>query len=267
VNEHMLDVVDPVAFGGGLAAIIFFGTLGCLALGRRLGKWALSRAGHDGLHNVGSLENAVFALLGLLIAFTFSGALNRFDTRRAQAVDEVNAIGTAWLRVDLLPAPAQPAMRDTMRRYVDARIATYKSLPDVEAAKAGLARSLKLQSEIWTQTVAALRSPETVPGAQFLVPPALNAMFDITTVRVVATQIHPPGIVYWMLAGLALVSALLAGYQSASEKAPTWLHQIGFAAIVALTVYVILDIEFPRLGWVRLDAIDQLLVAQRASMQ
>jgi hypothetical protein len=86
-------------------------------------------------------------------------------------------------------------------------------------------------------------------------------------VRVTATQLHPPMIVYWMLIGLALASALLAGYQSGHEKRLDWVHRLGFAAIVALTVYVILDIEYPRLGLVRIDAIDQLLVNVRAGMK
>jgi hypothetical protein len=70
-----------------------------------------------------------------------------------------------------------------------------------------------------------------------------------------------------MLIALALASAMLAGYQSASQRAYDWLHQAGFATIVALTIYVILDIEYPRLGFVRIDAIDQLLIDVRAAMK
>ena len=92
-------------------------------------------------------------------------------------------------------------------------------------------------------------------------------MFNFTTVRVVATQLHPPLIIYAMLVALALASALLAAYQSAGEKDFDWVHKLGFALIVALTVYVILDIEYPRLGFVRLDAIDQVLVNVRAGMK
>jgi len=262
----MLDVVDPALLGGGVAAGVFFGIIFALEFGRWVGGRAIARYGASGAPNVGSLETAVFALLGLMIAFTFSGALNRFDVRRAQAVDEANAIGTAWLRVDLLPASAQPKVRDAMREYVDSRIATYRKLPDIAAARKELARSQQLQNDIWRQSVAALRLPDARPGADLLVLPALNAMFDITTVRVVATQMHPPVVVYWMLVGLALASALLAGYQSASERVHDWLHRVGFAGIVALTIYVILDIEYPRLGLVRIDAIDQVLVNQRAGM-
>jgi hypothetical protein len=262
-----LEVMNPGTIGAGLALLMFLGILLCIEIGRWIGRRAL--AGHAAMPpaNVSSLETAVFALMGLLIAFTFSGALTRFDTRRAQVVDEANAIGTAWLRIDLLPAAAQPKLRDAFRSYVDARIETYKKLPDISAAKQELARSQQLQAEIWSQAAAAVRLPETRPSAELLVMSALNSMFDITTVRVVATQLHPPNIVYAMLLGLSLAAALLAGYQSAAEKARDWVHQIGFAAMLALTLYVILDIEHPRLGLVRIDAIDQVIVDVRAGMK
>lgn len=263
----MLEIVDLAVIGTVVAVAIFLGILLFLMIGRRMGRRAIARYGAAGVPSISSLEAAIFALLGLLIAFTFSGALSRFDVRRGQAVDEANAIGTAYLRIDLLPESAQPQLRETFRNYVDARIATYRALPDMEAARRELTRSQQLQAQIWLQAVAATRLPENRPGTDLLVMPALNQMFDITTVRVVATQMHPPLIIYAMLIGLALASALLAGYQSAGQHGYDWVHKIGFAAIVALTVYVILDIEYPRLGWVRLDAIDQVLVNVRAGMK
>ncbi len=263
----MFDIVNPAVFGAAIAAGLFVGILAALALGRWVGRRTIAQAPSALPPNIGSLESAVFALLGLLIAFTFSGALTRFDLRRAQAVDEVNAIGTAYLRIDLLPTAAQPGLRETFRNYVDARIATYRKLPDIEAAKFELARSQQLQTDIWQQAVEAMRQPGGHPGAALLVLPALNQMFDITSVRIAATQLHPPNVIYQMLVGLALAAALLAGYQSASERRYDWVHQIGFAAIVSLTVYVILDIEHPRLGLVRIDAIDQLMVNARAGMK
>jgi len=263
----MFEIVDLTVIGTIAAVGIFFGILAFLMIGRRLGQRAIARYGAAGVPSIGSLEAAVFALLGLMIAFTFSGALSRFDARRAQAVDEANAIGTAYYRIDLLSSAAQPQMRETFRKYVDARIATYKALPDLEAARRELARSQDLQREIWAQAVAAIHASDSRPNADLRVMPALNQMFDIQGVRVAATLIHPPLIIYAMLIGLALAAALLAGYQSAGEKGYDWVHKVGFAAIVAFTVYVILDIEYPRLGWVRLDAIDQLLVNVRAGMK
>jgi hypothetical protein len=261
-----LEILDPLFIGGGIAVTVFFGILLFLQIGRWIGRRTIQRHGVHAQSNISSLEAAVFALLGLLIAFTFSGALTRFDQRRAQVVEEANAVGTAWLRVGLLPAQAQPRLRDTFRAYVDSRIATYRVLPDMAAAKGELARSQALQGEIWNLSVAALRLPEVRPGTEVLLVSALNQMFDITTTRVAASQMHPPSIVYAMLVALALAAALLSGYQSASEKTYDWVHKLGFAAIVAFTVYVIIDIEFPRLGWVRIDAIDQFLVGLRAGM-
>ena len=153
----MLEIVDLTIVGTLVAAGIFLGILVCIMLGRRLGRRAIVRYGSAGVPNISSLEAAVFALLGLLIAFTFSGALSRFDVRRIQAVDEANAIGTAYLRIDLLPASVQQSLRETFRQYVDARIATYRALPDLAAARRELQRSQDLQREIWAQAVAAAR--------------------------------------------------------------------------------------------------------------
>jgi len=262
----MLTVINPVVVGGAFALALFFLILLALRIGRRLGLKAFARYGVEGMTGVGSLEAAVFALLGLLIAFSFSGALQRFDTRRVQAVDEANAVGTAWYRIDLLPPGEQPRIREVMRHYVDSRIATYEALPDIAAAQKEVARSARHQGELWELAIAASRLPDAKPGAELLLLPALNQMFDLSTARLAASQIHPPEIIYAMLFGLAIAAALLAGYQTAPQKGYDWMQKIGFAFIVAFTVYVILDIEYPRLGFVRIDHIDQFLINQRASM-
>ena len=263
LGKSMLQLVNPIVLGGGIAVGTFFGILLCLAFGRWFGKRLLAR-NPGRAPSASSLEAAVFALLGLMIAFTFSGALSRYDSRRLQVVDEANAIGTAYLRVDLLPAATQPPLRDAFRKYVDARIATYDKLPDIAAAQQEVIRSQKLQNEIWAQALAAARTGEARPATEMLLIPALNQMFDVSAARIAATQIHPPSIIFLMLVGLALAAALLAGYQSAAEVDP--IHRFGFAIIIAFTIYVIFEIEYPRLGLVQIDAIDQLLVAVRAGM-
>jgi hypothetical protein len=261
-----MQIVNPVYVGGGIAVLVFLGILLLLEIGRWVGRVAITRYGRSADANIGSLETSVFALMGLLIAFTFSGALSRFDLRRAQVVDEANAVGTAWLRIDLLPASVQPKLRQTFRDYVDARVSTYRKLPDVDAAKDELARSQVLQDEIWAQAVAATQLPDARMQSELLLMPALNQMFDITGTRTAATQMHPPAIIYAMLICLALLAAMLSGYQSAAEPVHPWIHQVGFAVIMAFTVYVILDLEYPRLGWIRIDTLDELLVQVRARM-
>jgi len=213
----------------------------------------------------GVIEGAVFGLLSLLLAFTFSGAVTRFDARRHLVSEEAISISTAFDRIKLLPADAQPGLRDLFKRYLDARLEIYRNPDDTGATAAAWDHSLELQEEIWAKGVeAGEASPTTVAGMLFL--PAVNQMIDITRTRLAATRMHPPPVVYGMLAITALIGALFAGYHMAGGKARSWLHTIGFAAVISVTVYVILDIEYPRLGLIRVDAIDELLRDVRRQM-
>jgi hypothetical protein len=198
-------------------------------------------------------------------AFTFSGAASRFDARRQLIIDEANDISTAWNYLDLLPVNEQAAMRDLFRRYTDARIATFERLPDIPAAEAELAMSLTLQDEIWKRAVAICESKNDSPTTM-LVMGALNEMNNITTSRTAATRIHPPPSIFALLFALTLCSALLAGYGMAGAAKRSWTHIVSFAAVIALCVYIIRDIEYPRLGFIRVTATDQVMKDLRASM-
>lgn len=245
---------------------LFALTLSLLEVGRRMGRRRVSMLGRDSLNGVSALDGAVFGLLGLLLAFTFSGAAARFDARRQLIVAEANDIGTAYLRIDVLPASHQPAIRESFRKYLDSRIETYRKLPDIAAAKAELANNIRLQGEIWTQAVAAGRASDS-PAATMLMLPALNAMIDVTTTRTMAAESHPPPVVFAMLLILVLASAFLAGHGMAVAEGRDWLHMICFAIVMSSAVYVILDFEFPRIGFVRVDDFDHALVELRASMK
>jgi hypothetical protein len=135
------------------------------------------------------------------------------------------------------------------------------------AAQEEMAKANRLQEEIWRQSVAASKAQGASAAAPMLLLPALNAMIDITTTRTMAAQIHPPMIIFALLFGLALTSSLLVGYGMASSKARNWLHMLGLAFVMAVSVYVILDIEYPRLGFIRVDDFDQALVELRESMK
>lgn len=127
----------------------------CYRLGRR-------KPEEDDSHTEvsGAIIGAVFALMGLLIAFTFSGAYSRFDARRQPIVQEANAIGTAYLRLDLIPASSQAPLRERFRSYAASRAALYEKLTDVSATRDELARAAALQKEIWSSTVAASTEPQ-----------------------------------------------------------------------------------------------------------
>ncbi len=250
-----------VAFAGGL----FVGMLFMQHLGHGIAMRRIAADPDHAKKGAGVIEGAVFGLLSLLIAFTFAGSVTRFDGRRHLVSEEAIRISTAWDRIHLLPAGAQPALRDLFKRYLDSRLETYRNPADAEATKTAWDHSVQLQEEIWVEGVAAGQaSPTTAASMLFL--PALNQMIDITRTRLMATRMHPPPIVYAMLAVMALIGALLAGYHMAGGKARSWLHAIGFAAVMASTVYVILDIEYPRLGLIRVDAADEVLLELRRSM-
>jgi hypothetical protein len=258
-------VVGLFAFG------LFLGMLLFLEIGRRAGLRQMKEDSGTAGEGVGAVDGAVFALLGLLIAFTFSGASSRFDARRQLIVEETNDIGTAYLRLDLLPTDLQPALRESFRRYLDARIEVYRKISEIAVGKESLSKEAlvkanELQTQIWRQAVAASRAEGASLAAPLLLLPALNAMIDITTTRTMATQMHPPTVVFVMLFGLALAASLLAGYGMIGGKLRSWLHMLGFALVMAIAIYVIMDIEYPRLGLIRVDAFDQALIDLRESM-
>lgn len=249
-----------------LTAALFVGMLVTFEAGRRIGVARLRRDPEGLTKGAGAAEGAVFALLGLLLAFTFSGAASRFEARRFYIDTEANAIGTAYLRLDLLPEETQPPLRELFRRYADNRATVYQGA-DIDARKAKLADGAALQMEIWKQAVAACRLPEASGQATMLMIPALNDMIDITATRVTATSNHPPAVIYVLLMALSLIGALLVGYGTSPNKDRSLLHQGTFALVTSLAIYVIVDLEYPRLGLIRIDAADQALLDVRASMR
>jgi hypothetical protein len=258
--------MDRVIHAPLFAAAWLVGMLLLMELGRRAGVRRLAKD-PSVLSGLGPIEGAVFGLLGLLIAFTFSEGALRLDSRRQLIAEEAENIGTAYLRLDLLPADAQPALRTLFRDYLDSRLAVYRKLPDLDAAKAELARSEGLQHEIWTQSVAATREPGGHPDAARLLLPSLNNMIDITTTRTMAARIHPPPIIYALLFFLGLACSLLAGYGMAEGKLRSWMHMLGFTIIMFISLYVILTIEYPRMSFLHFDVYDQVLVDLRGKMK
>jgi hypothetical protein len=241
------------------------GILLSIEVGYRFGRRRWTRVPETARMGASTLEGAIFGLMGLLIAFTFYGAGFRFDTRRTLVAEEANAIGTAYLRIDVLPENVQPAIRESFRKYVRSRLAVYEKIPDVEAVNAALDRSWALQRRIWEQAVMASR--EVGPAEKSLVLQSLNAMIDITTVRTIALMTHPPLAVFVMLALAVVASSVLAGYSMSANGVRNWPYVLTFAIVAATALYVILDYEFPRVGLINVDAVDQLLAETLEKME
>lgn len=235
-----------------------------MEIGYRMGRWH-QKIGRGSIKDfIGIIDAPILALLGLLIGFTFFGAAERFDRRRDLIVEETNHIGTAYLRLDLLRLEDRDPLRTLFKEYLDSRIRTYAVLPDVKAALAEYDRSQQMQAAIWTRSIEAAQKTGTAPASMQLVP-ALNAMIDITTTRIAVTQFHPPRIVFVMLAVLSLIAAMLAGYQMSAAPRRSWFHVLLFVLTFTLAIYVIVDLEYPRLGLIRVDPADALLKDLRSS--
>ena len=250
---------------GSMSAIIaavglFLGMLACAEAGRRYGLRRMAQNPTRSHVGLGVVDTAVFAVFGLLIAFTFSGAATRFDERRAQIVQEANDIGTAYMRLDDLAPEARDALQAIFRRYLESRVAIYEKLPDLDAALKELARSNEIQQEIWRAAVAATRDPGAGRSAPMLVLPAINQMFDMALTRTMAARAHPPFLIFAMLYLLGLVCAAVVGHALAVTNPPPWGHLVAFALVTSVIVYTMLELEYPRLGFIQLDSHDRVLV-------
>ncbi|MBO9329249.1 hypothetical protein A6B37_05620 [Achromobacter sp. HZ01] len=235
-----------------------------LLIAMQLGKWLGRGADEKSGSGAAVIEGSVFALLGLLVAFTFSGAAQRMADRRELLVQEVNAIGTAWLRIDMVHAGDQPQLRDQFRRYVDKRIEYYRNVADLERRDAIASEVSALQTQIWATSMQAARASVPPFAASYV--GAVNEMFDVASAQTVAQKVHPPIATYVFLGFLTLVAAGLVGLNLASTRRKTLLHQVIYAVVMTAALYIIIDFEFPRIGTIRIDQSDALLVAQRQSM-
>ncbi len=231
--------------------------------GFRVGRWRRGEGGDR--EEMAAVDAAIFALLGLLLGFAFAGAMSRLDTRRDLIVKETNAIGTAYLRVDLLPLADQPEMRRLFRGYLDERLHVFDSLDRGHDAEPAMAAVARLQREIWTKSVEASRK-EATGTVERLVLPALNEMIDVTTTRTVALHTRLPTLILGLLLGVAVLSSLLAGHAMAKRGRRNYLHAAIYAATVSLTIYAVLDLDDPRRGLIRLEAADQILRQLHQSM-
>src|SRR5262249_29847835 len=152
---------------------------------------------------------------------------------------------------------AQPQMRDLFRSYLDSRLAMYRAIPDMDLVDRELARSTELQNQMWSLAVTSTRGPGAHPNAGVLVINALNTMIDISNTRTWAALTHPPVIVFGLLFVIALICAFIAGGTLASPKSRTWPHVLGFALLTCVSVFVILEIEYPRVGFINIEKYDQ----------
>jgi hypothetical protein len=249
----------------GIAVALFAGMLLSIEMGRQVGLRQMARRGSSARTGVGVVDSAVYSLLALLIGFSFSGAAGRFEHRREIIADEANSAGTAWQRIDLLPAEQQEPIRGAFRGYMDALIAWYMEVPGFVEMIDQPALLTTAQNALWGRSVVACSAPNG-DRARMLLLPALNETFGLVEKERIARRMHPPLVIWTMLGVTALAAGIFAGYGMASGAARNWIYIIGIAASVSVATYVILELEYPRLGLSRANATDSALVELRQTM-
>lgn len=234
--------------------------------GFRVGRRRLAREGEDADKGLGVIEGAVFALLGLLIAFTFSSAGGRFETRRVLIAEEANAISTSYLRLDLLGPELSAPIRPLYRDYLEIRIRESRR-GDLDPATAGSQQATEAQqAKIWAAVVAALNAKDQPALATPLLGP-LNEMIDITTTRRMAAMVHPPAIVFGALAIVAMLATFLAGHARGTSGHRSLLHTTAFVLVIGGTIYATIELEYPRIGLVTIQNADVVLGDLRGMMR
>ncbi|NQW68974.1 MAG: hypothetical protein HQ457_01200 [Betaproteobacteria bacterium] len=211
---------------------------------------------------------AIFGLLALLIALTFSGASDRFDHRRELIVLEVSAIGTAYQSIDLLSHKDQPQVRELFKQYLDSRINLYQdneTLSELHLEKKVAAHNA-IGNQLWKAVVRAVEDtvyPQKLVAAQIL--PEVSDMFTASENQRLASKFHPPQIIQRALIGLAFIGSLIAGYNMGVEKKRDWLVVIVYSILMSGAIFIIFSLEYPRIGKVSLGDFDAELMVLRKS--
>jgi hypothetical protein len=232
----------------GIALVILVALLAAATIGYRGNLWLLHRRGETDAESHDHLLSAVLGLLALLLGFTFSLALNRYEARRDLVVQEANAIGTTWLRAQLLEPPNSAAMSNLLRAYLDARLAW----SEADATEDQQAQMAALQQKLWAVTGQVMRSDPNPQLSRGLMD-AMNQSFDLAEARAAARLAHVPDRVLSVLLLYALLSAAMLGYTSAAKGKPQRIATASVVVLLTLALVMILDIDRPRSGAIQVS--------------
>lgn len=230
---------------GMLASVMLLATEVGVRLGRRRQPYVdeLTRSQNS------TMQSALLGLLALLLGFTFSMALARFDTRKQLVLEEANAIGTCYLRSQLLPQPYDREMADLLRQYVDVRLEFYRAGIEAQKMHAVYNETERLHQALWTRAVRiGTDDPRAVTTGLFL--QALNDVIDMHAKRVTALRNHVPESILLVLCVVAMIAMTLVGYGSGLGGHRPLFATTATIFLIALVVTLIMDLDRPRRGFI-----------------
>jgi hypothetical protein len=246
-----------------VVSAVFFTVLAVAAeAGHRLGRPTLEQVREATESHTNEIQTTIFAVLGLLLAFTFSIALGRFDTRKQAMVTEANAISTAYLQTQLLPAAQQSAAANLLRQYTDARLASARPGWEQDAALQSEMRALQLQ--LWAQAVAAEKQEpqsQSIP----LFAQSVNAVIAAQTTRDAAREDYVPGIAIYLLFAVSVLGVGMLGYRFGIRSGRSVLVTIMLPLLIAVLLLIILDLDHSYGGFITIS--QQPMIALRQSME
>ncbi len=216
------------------------------------------KEGQDHEHGQeGYLVGSILGTLALLMAFSFSMALNRYEERRHLVIQEANAIGTSYLRAQLLDEPHRTRLSALLVSYTDNRIALGTG------KHAGLDRQLAINDELLTQIWAAVVAARDSANTHGITTPVLttfNEVIDLDTERKVARQVRVPAPVLLLLYGFLILIAGLLGYVLEERRAR--LGALALFVLLSLYMGIVADLNRPTSGYVQ-ESQEPMLMLQR----
>jgi hypothetical protein len=229
---------------GATVAIVF----GAVEVGYRVGRHRRMRAPEKEAP-VGTMAAAMLGLLAFMLAFTFGLAANRFDERRHTVLNESNAIGTTYLRAEMLPSAHRTQVRRLLREYVDARVKGV-SLGQLHEA---ISQSQELQRQLWTEaTAVAGVDPHSIVNGLFI--QSLNEMIDLHSTRVmVGLRSRIPGVIWGALYFVAALTMATMGFHEGLSGARRSLASLALVIAFSSILFMTVDLDRPQEGLLRIS--------------
>jgi len=203
----------------------------------------------DEREDFGVVLAATLTLLGLIIGFSFAMAISRYDQRKNLEEGEANAIGTAYVRADLLPAADAAKLRSLLKNYVDQRLLFYIT-DDAKTIAEINARTVQLHKELWASVRAPAAAQPTPVVA--LVVSGVNDVLNSQGYVQAAWWNRIPLAAWLMMAAISISCCVLVGYVLRSAKAQVVLHMV-LPLVVSMSFFLIADIDSPRGGVIRVN--------------
>lgn len=204
-------------------------------------------------------ESAVFGLFALLIAFSFSGAYERLEHRKMHMLTEANVFEAAYDYTAMLQPIYDKQLKTDIKEYLHLHNIAYSQVPYVSQVNQTLAKSEILEHKIWDTALKGTQASHN-KNVFIVIIPAIDEMFRTAQTGIYLSEVHPPAIVFMLLIGLAVTGAFLIGYNSAANNRKRAVHTMCYILLTSFTIYIIINIEYPRAGFIRLHAFDQILI-------